>query len=256
VLINLLLNSRDAMPSGGTITLETSNIELGEDYSRRHAEVQPGPYVRLTISDTGEGMDDDTLAHLFEPFFTTKDRGKGTGLGLATVYGIIKQNGGDIGVRSRRHHGTTFDIYLPRLKQFSESATAAPVEGLAAGGAERILLVEDEAIVRRVAVKALRQRGYQVVEASSGSEAVQVLQSGDATFDLLLTDLVMPGMSGKELAESLRHRQPDLAVLFMSGHPEHFTQSPGAVEPDVPFIQKSFSPETLCRKVREVLDKR
>jgi PAS domain S-box-containing protein len=256
ILVNLLLNARDAMPRGGAITLETSNIELGEDYARRHAEVQPGPYVRLTLSDTGAGMDADTLKHIFEPFFTTKERGKGTGLGLATVYGIVKQGGGDIAVRSVMDHGTTFDIYLPRFKQAMEVQQAPPMEELSLGGSERVLVVEDEEIVRRVAVKALRHRGYQVSEAASAEEAVTLVETGDFTPEILVTDVIMPGMNGRALADTLKRRQPELAVLYMSGHHEAILSSRADAEPEVAFLPKSFTPETLCRKVREVLDQR
>jgi CheY-like chemotaxis protein len=254
VIVNLMLNARDAMKGGGDISIETGNIELGQDYAKRHAEVQPGPYVLLSISDDGEGMDDETLSHIFEPFFTTKAQGMGSGLGLATVYGIVKQHGGDIAVSSHQGRGTTFRIYLPRVREPVE-AVAAPSSPLPVleRGSGTILLVEDEALVRRVTAKPLRARGYQVLEAASPGEALQIAAAVPDSIDLLLTDVVMPGMSGPELAEALRSRLAGIPVLYMSAHPPDLMQADGRLGADIEFIQKSFTPDVLCEKVRRVL---
>jgi PAS domain S-box-containing protein len=256
VIINLMLNARDAMATGGNISLETSNIDLGVDYARRHPEVQPGPYVLLSISDNGEGMDDETMAHIFEPFFTTKERGKGTGLGLATVYGIVKQNHGDISVTSHRGRGTTFRIYLPRVKAPAEMESSQAPADAVPRGTETILLVEDDDIVRRVVVKPLRASGYQVLEGATAAEALQIVAAYPNPIDLLITDVVLPVTSGPELADVLSRQLPNLSILYMSGHSESSMQLGPRLEAGARFIQKSFSPEVLCRTVREILDQR
>jgi PAS domain S-box-containing protein len=256
VIINLMLNARDAITGCGHISLETGNIGLGEDYARRHPEVQPGSYVHLSISDDGGGMDDQTLAHIFEPFFTTKERGKGTGLGLATVYGIVKQHNGEIAVTSHRGRGTTFNIYLPRVRETAGNKSEPGVIATFPRGTETILLVDDEDLVRRVAVKPLRGCGYQVLEASNAAEALQIAAAYPNPIDLLVTDVVLPITSGPELAETLRRSQPRMAVLFMSGHAEHTVKSEGTMLKEANFVQKSFTAETLCQKVRAVLDQR
>jgi two-component system, cell cycle sensor histidine kinase and response regulator CckA len=259
MLINLLLNARDAMSQGGNMSLETGNIELGADYARRHPEVQPGSYVLLTISDNGEGMDEETMKHIFEPFFTTKERGKGTGLGLATVYGIVKQSGGDIAVSSRPKHGATFQIYLPRVSVAVEAAAAPEPQSvaiMAISGTETILLVEDEDIVRLVTGKALRAQGYTVLEAATPTEALHIFSVQANTIHLLVTDVIMPAMNGRELADSLRRQRPSLAVLYMSGHPEKVILESSHLQPGIHFLQKSFTNEELCRKVRTALDSR
>jgi PAS domain S-box-containing protein len=252
VILNLVLNARDAMPNGGTLTIETSNVVLGDEYVRRHFDVRPGPHVLLAIRDTGTGMNQNTIAHIFEPYFTTKEVGKGTGLGLATVYGIVKQAGGDIQVESEPGRGSMFCIYLPRIAETAQPAEAPAAQTDLEGG-ERIFVVEDEEIVRRVAVRALRKAGYEVCEAKNGAEALKLFEDCGRV-DLLLTDVVMPGINGHELARRLRERYPNLVVLYMSGYSEDIIAHKGLLQPNLPFIEKSFSAKSLCAKVREVLD--
>ncbi len=254
VLVNLMLNARDAMPSGGRIQLQTANVELDADYVKRHFNIPPGPYVCLTIADSGTGMSPDILDHIFEPFFTTKEQGKGTGLGLATVYGIVKQNNGDISVYSELAKGTTFKIYLPRVSEIAEFERRGPLRGSGPGGSERILVVEDEDIVRRVAVKVLEKRGYQVFQARNGEEALRVTENQNPPIELLVTDVVMPGMNGRQVAQQLSERIPGLAILYMSGHPQNIILDRGVIDPGIAFIEKTFSADAFCRKVREVLD--
>jgi PAS domain S-box-containing protein len=256
VLVNLAVNARDAMPDGGRLLIETSNIFLDADFARNHATVQPGPHVLLSVSDSGTGMDQEVLAHIFEPFFTTKEVGKGTGLGLATCYGIVKQNRGSIWVYSERGIGTTFKIYLPRAEtpvEVVEVPAYRPVSEV--HGTETVLLVEDEMVVRDLAADALRRHGYQVLTAPSGAEAMQIAQQLVRPFDVLVTDVVMPHMGGQQLAEELLALRPDLKVLFISGYTDSslLRQSSG-FGASMTLVQKPFTPAQLVQKVRELLD--
>ena len=254
VVINLVVNARDAMPQGGVITIETGNVILDAAYARSRLEVNPGPYVMVAVGDTGRGMDEVSQARIFEPFFTTKEMGKGTGLGLSTVHGIVKQSGGHISVYSEPGHGTTFKVYLPRLSQSEEKEAAAPSKCPLHRGSETILLVEDEDMVRHVARRLLEMNGYTVLEASSGHDALSVSQQTPGRIHLMLTDVVMPGISGGETAELLKAQRPEIKVLFMSGHTENSIVHHGVLNPGVAFLQKPFKHDLLVSKVREVLD--
>ncbi len=255
VIINLAVNARDAMPNGGKLTLETANVVLDENYVGTHHVVVPGEYVLLAISDTGIGMTDDVKAHLFEPFFTTKPLGKGTGLGLATTYGFVKQSGGYIWAYSEPGQGTTFRIYLPRVYETPTALPQRDESGYLPRGNETILLVEDEESVRTLAAHILHDLGYSVFEASNGEEAIQIARElGSQPIHLLLTDVVMPQRGGKSLAQHLRAGNPLLKVLFMSGYSEEGVVGLGATEPGTAFLQKPFTPGALARKVRELLD--
>ena len=254
VLLNLVVNARDAMPNGGELTIETANVTFDEGYAKGHAQVSPGPYVLLAVSDSGCGMDEETRERIFEPFFTTKEMGKGTGLGLATVYGIVKQHGGHVWVYSEVGQGTTFKIYLPRV---DVEAQALPVrdEGTSVPrGAETILVVEDDAAVLGIVQRVLEAKGYQVLSAANPDEAEAMIEERGGQFALLLTDLVMPGRSGQELFQRLAAERPSLKVLYMSGYTDNTIMHQGVLEPGAAFIQKPFGPDALARKVREVLD--
>jgi PAS domain S-box-containing protein len=253
VTMNLAVNARDAMPDGGKLTIETSNVELGEAYTLEHRPVSPGPYVLLSVSDAGTGMDEATKTHLFEPFFTTKEKGRGTGLGLATVYGIVKQSGGFVWVYSESGHGTTFKIYLPRV---NETPPDLPFGGSpkAVHGSETILLAEDSAGVRAVAREVLKRNGYAVIQASDGQAALELAATHSGPIHLLVTDVIMPEMSGRQLADRLRDGRPELKVLFVSGYTDDAIIRHGILEPGIAFLQKPFTPEALARKVRAVLD--
>jgi nitrogen-specific signal transduction histidine kinase/CheY-like chemotaxis protein len=252
VLLNLAVNARDAMPKGGMLTIETANVEMDKSYAQRHFPLSPGPYVLLAFSDTGIGMDAETQARLFEPFFTTKEMGKGTGLGLATVYGIVKQSGGYIWVYSKVGKGTTFKIYLPRSDEVAESEPRR--NGVKAqSGTETLLLVEDEEAVRALVRSALKEKGYRVLEASGGEEALKLSEQYGGPIDLLVTDVVMPQMSGPELADRLANSHPQIKVLYISGYTDYAGLHHGALDLGAAFLQKPFSPEALARKVREVL---
>ena len=242
------------MPNGGQLTIETENIELDDSYAQLHSMIKPGPYVMLAVSDTGCGMDPATQARIFEPFFTTKEPGKGTGLGLATVYGVVKQSDGYIWVYSEPGQGTTFKIYLPLAADVVESpkqqaAAPAPVRG-----SETILLVEDEESVRNLVADFLRTTGHTVLEASEGEEAIRVASAKTHKIDLLISDVVMPKMSGRELWNDLRKRLPTLKVLFISGYTDDSVVRHGVIDGDVAFLQKPFTMRALAAKIREVLD--
>ncbi len=256
VILNLALNARDAMPRGGTLSIETANVELDAAYAADHPGATTGKHVMLAISDTGIGMDRAVQDHVFEPFYTTKEPGKGTGLGLATVYGIVKQSGGSIFVYSEPARGTTFKIFLPCSDLAAEVVPAQPHTARAFVGNETILLVEDQPEVRAVARAALTRHGYTVLEANQGEEALQIEQNHHERIHLLLTDVVMPAMSGRELAQRLLQRRPDVRVLYASGYTDDAILHHGVIESGVAFIQKPFSPTSLLRKVREVLEGR
>ncbi len=253
-ILNLVVNARDAMPRGGRLTLETANVELDDKFAGHYTSIQPGPHVMLAVSDTGVGMDEELQSRLFEPFFTTKEQGKGTGLGLSTTYGIVKQSGGSIWVYSEPGHGTTFKIYLPRCEEpLEERAAAAPVRE-AAPGTETILLVEDEPEVRRLVEKLLRLKGYRVLSAGGPSDALAISKRHEAPIELMLTDVIMPEMNGRELARVLGASRPRMRVLYMSGYTDAAMSQQGILPPGTAFLSKPFTPEALARKVREVLD--
>lgn len=254
ILVNLVVNARDAMPKGGTLTIETAQVELTRSPVYHLTPLPPGPYVRLAVSDTGCGMDRKTQSHIFEPFFTTKEEGKGTGLGLSTVFGIVTQCGGAIDVTSRVGHGTRFDLYFPSIE--SDILTTAPTQpvGQPQRGTETILLVEDEPSVRTLVRDELRKLGYQVVEAKNGIEACLLATQQAGSLQLLLTDVVMPGMGGRELAQHLSVIKPDLRTLFISGYMDDIGIMAGQEEGTSSFLQKPFTPEVLARAVRNLLD--
>src|ERR1051326_802936 len=254
VLVNLVVNSRDAMPQGGTLTIETANFEIGHEFASKHLGLSLGNYVALTVSDDGGGMDEQTKARIFEPFFTTKEKGRGTGLGLSTVYGIVKQSGGNVWVYSEPNEGTVFKVFLPQVQQESEAPAKPAVEAVAPRGSETILLVEDEDVVRGLARQILEQAGYQVLDARGGEEAMRLCRERPGSIDLLLTDVVMPETSGKEVADRLTRLRPETRVLYMSGYTDDAIVHHGVLDSDVEFIQKPFTPVALARKVREVLD--
>jgi len=253
VIMNLAVNSRDAMPDGGKLTIETANVQLTGDYAAGHLGAQPGPHVMLAVSDTGTGMDAATQARVFEPFYTTKEQGKGTGLGLSIVYGIVKQNAGGIMVYSEPAHGTVFKIYIPAVEAPAAVAPAEREDADAEVSGATILLVEDEDQVRKLARSFLERRGYRVVEASSGPEALRTLQDYDGRIDLLLTDMVMPQMNGATLAEKVKAMRPEIRILFMSGYTEGGMENQGLPAGEAQFLQKPFSAGALERKVRDAL---
>jgi two-component system cell cycle sensor histidine kinase/response regulator CckA len=252
VLMNLVVNSRDAMPEGGRITIETHNTNLDADYAAAHALVRPGPYILLVVTDTGTGMDAATQARIFEPFFTTKEVGKGTGLGLSTVYAIVKQSEGFVWVYSEVGLGTTFKIYLPRVH---EEAASAPTEGSGTllGGVETILLVEDEASLRDLLRETLEASGYFTLVARDGAEALQVVEDYANPIQLMLTDVIMPGMTGPKIVELVVQSRPEIKVLYISGYSDAVTRN-GLTGRGRAFLSKPFSPEVLLRRVREMLD--
>jgi two-component system, cell cycle sensor histidine kinase and response regulator CckA len=253
VIMNLAVNSRDAMPRGGQLTIETRNVELDESFSRLHLSVTPGPYVMLAVSDTGAGMDEATRECIFEPFFTTKEKGKGTGLGLSMVYGIVKQNNGSIWVYSEPGQGTAFKIYLPRIAEAVELEQIAFAEP-AARGTETLLIVEDEEAVCAMVKQILLSAGYQVLTAINGGEALMLLERRREPVHLLLTDVVMPGMSGRELADRLLAIHPEMKVLYMSGYTDDAIVHHGVLDPGAHFIGKPFTMMAVQQRVREVLD--
>jgi PAS domain S-box-containing protein len=253
VVMNLVVNGRDAMPGGGRLTIETANVDLDEAYAQRHASVRPGRYIMVAVSDTGTGMDAETQARIFEPFFTTKEKGEGTGLGLSTVYGIVKQSGGNIWVYSEPGKGTTFKVYFPRVDEIAAEGVPHSADSLPGVGTETILLVEDELSIRALAKRVLEERGYRVLEAGSGKDALERIRGEEGQIHLLLTDLVMPDMGGTELASRLEDKHPTIRVLFMSGYTDDGVVRNGLLGPGRAFLQKPFTPTILARKVREIL---
>jgi two-component system cell cycle sensor histidine kinase/response regulator CckA len=254
VIMNLAINARDAMPEGGTLTIETGNTTLDHTYAAQHVSVVPGDYVMLAVTDTGCGMDELTKARIFEPFFTTKPPGRGTGLGLSTVYGIVKQSGGNIWLYSEPGKGSTFKIYLPAIQALPEEiGKTAPVELVRHGGGT-VLVVEDDEQLRRLTHRALASQGYTVLEADRGSTALDIARRHTGAIDLLLTDVIMPDMNGRKLAETLRPARPGLRVLYMSGYPDGAIANHGMLEPGVAYLAKPFTTEAIVRKVREVLE--
>jgi two-component system cell cycle sensor histidine kinase/response regulator CckA len=255
VIINLAVNARDAMPSGGKLIVETTNVELDEYYAHGHGAVKPGRYVMLSVRDTGIGMSPEVREHLFEPFFTTKEKSKGTGLGLSTVYGIVMQSGGNICVYSEPGLGTTFKIYLPRLDEpLEEVGEKMPREELP-HGSETILVVEDQEDLRRLAVHVLKRQGYRVLETSCGEDALELSKERKEPIHMVLTDVVMPGMSGRQLVDQLLPLHPKMKVLYMSGYTENEIVHDGVLEEGTNYIQKPFTLDGLTRQVREILGK-
>jgi two-component system cell cycle sensor histidine kinase/response regulator CckA len=254
VLINLAINSRDAMPEGGSLLVQTGRAQLNSDYVGQHLGVKPGSYVTLEVSDTGSGMDEATRKRVFEPFFTTKPQGKGTGLGLSTVYGIVRQCGGSIDIYTEPGHGTTFRVYLPRV--LDEASEEREQEQEPVGGHETVLVVEDEDGVRKMVHTALERSGYQVLVASSGPEALGIAAAHEGPIDLLITDMIMPRMNGGELAKRFEKLRPAMALLFISGYAGNTLQTTGNLESQAAFLQKPFAPAALLSRVRELLDAR
>jgi signal transduction histidine kinase len=254
VIVNLVVNARDAMPQGGRITITLGNADLDESFVREHPGARPGPHVRLSVEDTGVGMSEETREHLFEPFFTTKEVGRGTGLGLATVYGIVKQSGGYIGVRSGLGQGSTFEIYLPRVE-----GAAHPLRSqrplVSSRGSETVLLVEDEEAVRNLVSEILQAAGYLVLAATSGAEALKRSREHQGPIHLLMTDVVMPRMSGPQLAKEIVALRPDVRILYTSGYPDDALGPLGGLPPGTAFVPKPLSPDDLADRVREVLDR-
>ncbi len=256
VVVNLAANARDAMPGGGKLTVATANVDLDESCVNRQVVVRPGPYVQLVVSDTGCGMDTETQSHIFEPFFTTKEQGKGTGLGLATVYGIVKQSGGYIWVHSEPGHGTAFKIYLPMVRAAAETLQHVEPSEELPRGSETILVVEDDASLREVTCEFLQSSGYTVIPAESPQAALHLAASHNGSIDFLLTDVVMPKMNGRELATRLSKRRPDMKVLYVSGYTDGIVREGvhGALEEGLAFLQKPCTRRALTRKIREILD--
>ncbi|MDL1962856.1 MAG: PAS domain S-box protein [Deltaproteobacteria bacterium] len=256
VIMNLAVNARDAMPTGGNLTIETANIDPDENYFYKHGieEKKPGHYVILAVSDTGSGMDEKIKEHIFDPFFTTKEVGRGTGLGLSTVYGIVKQNNGFVWVYSEPGQGTTFKVYLPRVKENVEPEEKGQTPVNNSGGSETVLIVEDDDSLRKLAQNVLQQHGYKVLDAENGEDALRVSQAHEGAIHLMIADVVMPRMGGKKVAERLKLLYPRMKVIYMSGYTDNAIVLHGVLAPGLNFLQKPFSPEGLAHKVREVLD--
>jgi CheY-like chemotaxis protein len=256
VIVNMAVNARDAMPTGGKLTIETANVEIDDQFLAHHMDVKPGHYVQLAVTDTGVGIDAPTQSQLFEPFFTTKETGEGTGLGLAMAYGIVKQSGGDIGVYSELGKGTTFKVYLPRTEHVSLGKAERGTESIIRGRGERILVVEDETALRNLLDRMLTSWGYQVTLTADADQALAAVATMEGRPDLVLTDVVMPGSSGAVLAERLRQIQPDLKVLFMSGYTDNAIVHHGVLDSGLPFIQKPFRSADLAVKIAGLLQER
>jgi two-component system, cell cycle sensor histidine kinase and response regulator CckA len=254
VIVNLVANARDAMPGGGRLHIGTDNVRVEGVHALRHPELRPGSYVALTVTDSGCGMTEEVKAHIFEPFFTTKTPDKGTGLGLATAYGVIKQSGGDIVVDSRVDQGTTFTIYLPRTDDTAGVDRPKAAEGMLAGGTETILVVEDEPEVADLLDEVLTECGYVILLAARPSQGLALSERHSGAIDLLLTDVVMPEMSGPELADCLAMHRPDMAVLYMSGYSDATIAAHGELTPGPHLLPKPFTAEELATRVRAVLD--
>jgi two-component system, cell cycle sensor histidine kinase and response regulator CckA len=253
VLMNLVVNARDAMPDGGEITIQTAMVELDADYVREHEPVRVGEYVMLSVRDTGCGMDEATKARIFEPFFSTKEPGKGTGLGLASVYGIVKQSGGYVWAYREPGRGSTFKLYFPKVQADAENVSTPPISTESIEGSETIVLVEDEANLRSVTAAALRSAGYTVLEAENPVKAIQLVKSYGSPIHLLLTDVIMPDMNGVELSKRLRVFRPDLKVVFISGYGGDELTRQLSVAPDAVLVEKPFSKRTLLMKIHAVL---
>ena len=253
VLMNLAVNSRDAMTQGGVLTIETGNVQLDQNYVDRHISLKPGPYILLAVSDTGCGMDENTKARLFEPFFTTKGPGRGTGLGLSTVFGIVKQSGGSVDVYSEPGHGTSVKVYLPRIDE-PVALEAEKLKRDFARGTETILLVEDDEMVRTLVCETLVREGYKVLDFADPVEARRRSEQNKGPIHLLITDVVMPKLSGRELAGQLMRRRTSMKVLYMSGYTDNAVMNSGILQTEVAFLQKPFTPAALTEKVREVLE--
>jgi two-component system, cell cycle sensor histidine kinase and response regulator CckA len=254
IIMNLAVNARDAMPEGGKLTIETADVDFDVAYMKGHPAVKAGPYVMLAITDSGIGMDEATKARLFEPFFTTKEKGKGTGLGLSTVYGIVKQSNGFVWVYSEPERGTTFKVYFPRVVEETARIITKEISALESAGSETVLLVEDEPLVRAFILRILQDRGYSVLDASGGQEALAVVEQYAGNIHLVITDVIMPGMSGKDLVLKLKARRPGIKALFISGYTDNVIVHHGILDSGVYFLQKPFKTESLARKVREVLN--
>ncbi|HEV7836588.1 MAG TPA: ATP-binding protein, partial [Gemmatimonadaceae bacterium] len=255
VLINLAVNARDAMPGGGALTITTDNAELFEEHGERHLGASPGKYIMIAVTDTGTGMTKEVQQRLFEPFYTTKGVGKGTGLGLATVHGIVKQSGGDIYVYSELEHGTTFKVYFPRLTKVADvMATTSEHRMTTPRGSETILLAEDDESLRTLGARVLGALGYKVLVARTGKEALQIVADHTGAIDLIATDVVMPEMNGSQLVEKVLEARPGMRVLFMSGYTDDEVMRRGVIDGQTAFLQKPFTPDLLAHKVREVLD--
>jgi two-component system cell cycle sensor histidine kinase/response regulator CckA len=254
VVLNLAVNARDAMPHGGKLTIETANVTLDDDYVSQHTGATVGPHVMVAVTDTGTGMDQATQRRLFEPFFTTKEPGRGTGLGLATVYGIVAQSRGSIWVYSELGQGSTFKVYLPVTTEEVTAPALVELSPTALSGTETVLVVEDQQEARSVICETLRRRGYTVIEAINGPDAIVKGRQLEVAIDVMLTDVVMPGMGGRRVAEVIRATRPHLKVVYMSGYTDGAIVDHGILEPGVTFVQKPFATETLLRKIRDVLD--
>jgi CheY-like chemotaxis protein len=256
VIVNLAVNARDAMPRGGRLSITLRDVTVDERFAREHVGIALGPHVLIEVADTGVGMPPETLSRLFEPFFSTKEKGKGTGLGLATVYGIVKQSGGHITVESAPGQGTAFRIWLPQVEEATVAAPAAVPAPVAPAGTETILVVEDEDALRSLLTEVLSGHGYAVMGASTGAEALRLSRAHGGKIDLLLTDVVMPGMGGREVANALCQERPGLRVLFASGYTAEAIARHGVLEPGRDLIHKPFTPDALVRRVRDALDRK
>jgi two-component system, cell cycle sensor histidine kinase and response regulator CckA len=256
ILMNLAVNARDAMPNGGRIVISTGNEDIDDEFAALYDSIEAGPHVMMSVSDNGHGMDAETLKQVFEPFFTTKGRGKGTGLGLATVYGIVKQHKGSIWAESTPDVGTTFKVFLPRVDEVEEvlETDEPEVHEVSGGHNETVLVVEDEEVVRSFVCDVLNDSGYDVLEAESGVEAIKLVEDENTSIDLLITDVIMPKMNGRELSQRLATSRPDLKVLFMSGYTDNVIGDHGVLGEGMNFIQKPFTMQTFTQKVRSVID--